>query len=491
MSDSGRERPNILWIGVDAMRYDTPGCNGNLICRTENIDRLAGRGVSFDRAYCSTALCSPSRTSMLTGQHAFTHGMITNCDMYHNPVSELPHPEMLLHGRLQKLGYRCGFVGKWHLEASRGPVDYGFEGMNVLDNSGFHRSPEFLEYLDQNGLAYDLTEPIYFDPDRKALLAGVWNGPVESTPAHYLTNRTLEKMEEFAGADGPFFLTCQFWAPHQPYLPSREYAGRHDRKMIEPWNNYEDDWQGKPVSVGRTREDFYRALPQDWSGWREVVGSYYDFTTMIDAEIGRMVARLEELDLARNTVIVFTTDHGDMAGSHGGMTDKGFMYEETHHIPLIICGPGPGAGGQRSDALVYNMDIFPTLLDLLGIADASLAGRSFLPILRGQELFEPREELWLEFHGIRFLYSQRGIVTRDGWKYIFTPGDRDEVYNLNEDPGELVNLLNVAEHADKVEELRDRMIRCAAAANDPLDRAIAKFFGHWLGPGNMPEPSMF
>jgi arylsulfatase A-like enzyme len=127
----------------------------------------------------------------------------------------------------------------------------------------------------------------------------------------------------------------------------------------------------------------------------------------------------------------------------------------------------------------------------LGIGDDSLDGRSLLPNLRGEKLAQSREEIFLEFHGIRFLYSQRAVVTRDGWKYIFTPGDQDEAYNLNEDPGELVNLLGIAEHADKIEELRDRMMRCAIATDDPLERGISKFFGHWRPPGERSEPSMF
>jgi len=499
LSNTVCQKPNVLWIGVDSIRYDALACNGNTVCQTPNLDRLAARGVSFDRAYCPVSICSPARTSMMTGKHAFTHGIITNCDMYHNPVSELPDPDMLLHTRIQKLGYRCGWIGKWHLETKKGPADYGFEGMNVLKNANFHQSPEFQAYLAENDLSYDITEPVYFDVDQKALLAGVWNGPVESTPAHYLTNRAIEQMEAFAGSDAPFFLTCQFWGPHQPYVPSIEYAGYHDRNAIEPWINFEDDWAGKPASVRRTHEDFYRALPKDWepvlegspAGWRGVVGSYYDYIRMYDAEIGRMLDRLEALGLDKNTVIVFTSDHGDMTGSHGGMNDKGYMYEEAHRVPLIIAHAGSSPAASRSDELVYNMDIFPTLLDMLGIGDDSLDGRSLLPNLRGEKLAQSREEIFLEFHGIRFLYSQRAVVTRDGWKYIFTPGDQDEVYNLNEDPGELVNLLGIAEHADKIEELRDRMMRCAIATDDPLERGISKFFGHWRPPGERSEPSMF
>ena len=109
---SNAARPNILWIGVDQLRYDTPGCNGNPLCQTPNIDRLAREGVNFSNAYATCCMCSPARASMFTGQFAFTHGMGTNCDLYHALASELPRPESLLHHRLIKLGYRCGLDRK-------------------------------------------------------------------------------------------------------------------------------------------------------------------------------------------------------------------------------------------------------------------------------------------------------------------------------------------------------------------------------------------
>jgi len=151
---SGAAKPNVLWIGVDQMRYDTPGCNGNPVCQTPNIDRLAREGVNFTNAYTTCCMCSPARASMFTGQFAFTHGMGTNCDLYHALASELPHPESLLHHRLIKLGYRCGFAGKWHVGTKMGAVDHGFEGMNLPGYGDVRRSPGFRKYLKDSGLSY-------------------------------------------------------------------------------------------------------------------------------------------------------------------------------------------------------------------------------------------------------------------------------------------------------------------------------------------------
>ncbi|MFW5894011.1 MAG: sulfatase-like hydrolase/transferase [Verrucomicrobiota bacterium] len=476
-------RPNILWIGMDQIRYDTPACNGNPVCRTPNLDRIAARGVSFDRAYTPSTLCTPARASMLTGQFAFHHGLITNCDLYHAPVAELPRPDELLHHRLHQAGYRCGFVGKSHIGTEKGPRDYGFEGFSPPGYGDIRNQPRYRQHLAEHKLAYTIRDRIYANPDDTTCLAGIWDGPAESTPAAFLAEETMGLLDEYAACSQPFFLTCQFWGPHQAHLPSREFAGMHDREAIAPWPNFADEWQGKPEMVKRVHRDFYRARPSGWEQWREVVGLYYDFTAMIDAQLGRILDRLEALGLADNTIVVFTTDHGDMTGSHGGMIDKGYPYEEAHHIPLIVAWPGQIKGGRRTDAMVYNMDIFPTLLEAAGLNVPELDGQSFLEALHGRETDGGRNQLYLEFHGLRFLYSQRGIITDDNWKYIFTPGDRDEVYDLNTDPAELVNLIDAPDCAERVNGLRQRLMAAAAAAHDPLTPCIWKYFGDWQPPG--------
>lgn len=476
---SGNARPNVLWIGVDQMRADTPAYAGNPVCQTPHLDRLASESVSFTRAYAPSSLCTPSRASMLTGQYAFNHGMGTNCDMYHALASELPHPEQLLHRRLQDVGYRCGFAGKWHVGTELGPADYGFEGLSLPGYGDLKKDPGFQRYLRENDLAYGpLIDPIYGNPGEKTLLAGRWNGPLESTPTHYLASYTIDLLEAFAADEQPFFLTCQFWAPHPPYLPSPEFAGRHDRAAIPSWINFDDDYAGKPESVKRFRPNFYRQLPEEWAGWREIVGLYYDYTALVDAEIGRILDRLDQLGLTEDTIVIFTSDHGDMTGSHGGLFDKGFMYEEAHRVPLLVRWPAGSDSGTTCDALVYNMDLFPTILDILGQADEGLDGQSLLPLLQKPDS-HGRESIYLEFHGIRYLYSQRALIARDGLKYIFTPGDHDEVYDLHTDPGELRNVVDEPAYQERIHDLRQRLMQKSAEVGDPIQDYVAKIFGNW------------
>ena len=473
------DRPNILWIGTDQLRFDALRCNGNPVCQTPVLDRLASQGVNFTRAYTTCCLCTPARASMFTGRFAFKHGMGSNCDMYHSLARELPDPSMLLHPRLAKLGYRCAFVGKWHVGAQKGPKDYGFEGMSLPGYGDIVHDPGYHQYLKAKGLSYGaVRRPIFGNPGGKTLLGGVWDGPTESTTAYYLADYTIELLDKYATNGQPFIITCQFWGPHPPYLPSPEFAGKHNREAIKPWPNFKDDLKGKPASVRRFRTAFYRMMPKDWDGWRELVGLYYDYLCMIDQQIGRIVNRLDQLGLADNTIVILTADHGDMAGSHG-LFDKGYMYQEAFRIPLIVRWPARCRSARVCDALVYNMDVFPTLLDAVGQGDPTLDGKSFLNALEGKPLPESRDAIFLEFHGIRYLLSQRAVVTRDGYKYIFNAGDFDECYDLNKDPAELHNVIEESQYQAIVVRLRDRLKEAAAQSRDPIQDDIAKMFGDW------------
>jgi choline-sulfatase len=486
--------PNILWIGVDQMRADMLV---DPFVQTPNLDRLRARSTMFGRAYSPSSLCTPARGSMLTGRFAFTHGMGTNCDMYHSLASELPKPEQLLHTRLQEQGYRTGFTGKWHVGTELGPADYGFEGMSIPGYGDLRQDAGFQHYLEENNLSYGpIKNAIFANPGQQALQAGEWNGPLESTPTHYLTNYTLDLLDDMAGTradDGqPFFLTCQYWAPHGPHLPSPEFVGLHDRDAIPQPDNWPDDYAGKPRRYGRLTSSFYADLPQEWAGWQQVKGLAYDHATMVDFEIGRLLDRLDELGLTEETLIVFTSDHGDMQGSHG-LQDKGYMYEEAHRVPLMVCLPGQRSSGER-DQLVYNMDIFPTILDLTGQnADDELDGQSLLPYLTATGAEQPgRDQLYLEFHGIRYLRTERALVTRAGLKYIFNPADDDELYDLKEDPAEMDNLLADKNPPYGAEEVQQRLIDVARSYNDPVQECIAKWFGQWTNKsGQIDVSSMY
>lgn len=480
--------PSVLWIGVDQMRADTPGFAGNSVCRTPNLDALAERSVVFDRAYAPASQCTPSRASMFTGLYAFHHGMGNNCDMYDALARELPRPEQFLPARLDRVGYRRGYAGKWHVGSSRGPVDFGFEGMSLPGYGDLKVDPGFRSYLRGRALSYGpVRDPIYGNPGT-TLLGGGWGGAAQTSPTRYLTDVGIELLDNFAHDERPFFLTLQYWAPHPPYLPPEEYLGLHDRSALVPPENLEDDLRRKPAGLLRFRRDFYRTLPETWDeGWRELQGLSYDYTAFVDHEIGRLLGHLRELGLERDTIVVFTSDHGDMNGAHG-LFDKGFPYEEAHRVPLTIAWPQRWRPGRRSE-LVSNMDIMPTLLDVIDEVPGGLDGRSLLPLLRGGDA-PWREHLLLEAHGMRSLQSQRVLVSDDGWKYVFTPADEDEVYDLGRDRAELHNLLGDPSMQGHVERLRAMLLDACRAHRDPLTEYVARLFGDWSNRSGQPDASI-
>jgi arylsulfatase A-like enzyme len=471
--------PNILWIGLDQIRFDTPGVNGSTICKTPHIDRLAGEGVNFTRAYTTCSLCSPARASMFTGQYAFRHGMGTNCDMYHSLSAELAHPEDLLHTSFQRAGYSVGYAGKWHVGTNLGPADFGYEGMSLPGYGNIVNQEIFKGYLQENDLHYTIDSKTYANPDKQTLLGGRWNGPVESTPTHYVANYSMDLMDQYVERDQPFFMNCQFWGPHGPHLPCDGFYGMHDRESILPWSNWDDDLTGKPGRIERESNDFYRNHPRTWDECRELVGLYYDTAAMVDYQIGRLLDYLKDRGLTDNTIVILSTDHGDMTGSHGGQLDKGMLYQEAQHIPMILSWPGKIDTGEN-DTLAMNMDIVPTLMDFADIPiPDGLDGISLKAAVTDKENYSGRKEIYLEFHGLRFLYSQRAIVTDDNWKYIFTPGDKDELYDLNSDSAEMYNLIDTSEWIGKKQELQERIRITSARFNDPLRDCISKFFGIW------------
>ncbi|MCA1439319.1 sulfatase-like hydrolase/transferase [Ensifer sp. IC4062] len=306
------------------------------------------------------------------------------------------------------------------------------------------------------------------------MAAGRWGGPQASTPCHYLTDQIIDMLQDLKGGSGPFFAMVQYWDPHGPHLISDDFHGVTDRTKINPWSNFSDDLSGKPRRVKRERDDFYRNHPSTEEELVAYIGYYCDHVAMLDYEIGRLLDYVDHSGLAEETLVVFTSDHGDITGAHGGLIDKGLPYGEAMRVPLVFSHPSLQSG--KRDGLALNMDILPTALSLLGVSYAPRQAED-----RSAQVLETsqqgRDYLLAEYHGLRFLYSQRIIVSRDNFKYIFSPGDMDELYDLDCDPGEMHNLAAEAGYADVLSRMRSVLID--ETYQDPLRDCVAKFNGEW------------
>jgi arylsulfatase A-like enzyme len=371
-------------------------------------------------------------------------------------------------------------VGKWHCGEDKLPSDFGFEGMDVPGYGNCKKTPEYRAYLRHRNLVPGEIVPLGTGWRNNLLLNGMTTGPVEASVPYFLAEYTIDMISRYQREESPFLLFCNFWGPHAPYLPTEPYASMYDPKEIPPWGNFYDDLAGKPNAHRRYRDAFLGEGNElrGWEEWSTWVAKYFGSVTMIDAQIGRILDALEDLGLAEDTVVLFTADHGDHIGAHGGIHDKNaMMYQDTYHIPFIARIPG-SQGGCLVDRPITNMDITPTLYDLAGIApDRALDGRSLAPLLSDKKGTAWEEDVMCVYNGHHFAYQSR-MVTDGRTKYVFNAPEIDEFYDLVRDPWEMHNLIDDETYSSEIDHKRSRLIQWAERVGDPLADWIGNLHGH-------------
>lgn len=468
---------------TDQQRWDMLHATAGGPCESPGLDRLAGRGVSFTNAHTVCALCTPARASIFTGVYPHTHGLINNCDMFSLVHRNLPHREMFLHPLLAKQGYSLGYFGKWHIDSDFTPMDEGFEGVSVpayglSPAPGYDFGPTpmrgYEEHLRKRGLKVPAFHPTV-TTDRGIVAAGYIDDPVEATVPYFLTEKTIEFVRREAKAGKPFFATLQFWGPHEISKPTRFYLDRYSPESIPLWGSYGDDLAGRPYQYLRHRDEFecwYHGVSRlGEAGWRRAIASYFAHSTMIDVQIARLLDELASLGIEENTVIAYCSDHGNYSGARGGLFDKGVaMFEDIYHIPMFFSWPGV-TSARTQDQLVSHIDIMPTFLEIAGATlPKNLHGQSLVPILQDPGS-AGRDAFIAENHGTYYLHDQRMVVS-GGYKYVFTPYDRDELYDLKGDPYELHNLIDDAGLRETRARLRRRLFELASSNGDPLAQVV-------------------
>ena len=469
------DRPlNCLTILTDQQRYDTLSCSGAPVCRTPHLDRLATEGVRFTHAYTNTAICTAERASVLTGLEPHKHGMLANTERNVGYPEELPAGLVPFTRCLTEAGYRAALVGKWHLGRERGPEAYGIEGTHFPGWGAPVDHPEYLAYLDAHGLPRwsirDEHRGVFPNGRDALLMAAIYEGPVEGTYPYFLAERAIAALREYAAGERPFHLSLHFFGPHLPYIVPRAYAEMYDPSSVTRSPSMAETFAGKPrVQEAYSRHWAFDTYP--WEEWQRITAMYWGYVTLIDEQIGRVLSALEELGLAGETAVFFSTDHAGFVGAHR-LCDKGpMMYDDIYHIPFLARLPG-GARGAVCDAFVTLLDLAPTALALAGLAaPAAMDGRSLLPLLRGERPADWPEEVYFQFHGHHFPYPQRGIRTR-AHKLVVNPADVDELYDLTQDPYELVNCAEVPAYRDVRRDLTRRLYRHLEEKGDN--------FRHWM-----------
>jgi arylsulfatase A-like enzyme len=453
-SGSGPGKPNVLLITADQLRYDCVGYSGVYPVRTPNLDALAAQGAAFSHAYSVLPVCSPARQSLLHGRRPETFGALWN---YSGalPIAALKPDAYTWTRTLAESGYASAYLGKWGVNPHHDATAFGYD--SVVEEAAYRTmiADRYPEVSYTNGF-FGETNPL----------------PLESSETHWFAERAIETMERLHSVGRPWHMALHFSEPHLPCRPSERFAEMYDPADIPEWTGFRETFEAKPY-IQRQQLYSWGIEHYSWADWAPVVARYYGIISQLDEAVGMVLAALAKLDADRNTIVIFTADHGDMCGSHRMMDKHYILYDDVVRVPLIIRLPDMSQRGRVCDSFVYNfLDLPPTLLELLGIGSfdpGHLQGRSLVPFLTDSGDPSPwREFVVSTYNGQQFgLYTQRMIRTKR-WKYIWNATDIDEFYDLHADPAELVNRIDKPEHSAVVKELRSRLYEQLTSDGDAI-----------------------
>ena len=465
---------NILFIQTDQQRRDSLPCYGNGVVRAPNVQRLAEEGIVFENAFTPVPLCAPARASLLTGRWPIHHGILFNCESGCAAGKDFLGPVRGFGQRLRAAGYDCRHIGKWHIGTTFTPADAGFEGVYYPGYGYPQDHPHYLEYLRGVGVSgFVLGERFHgrcADGSPGPLLAAVQEGGVEASVPHYLAEQTIGALREAAAAGREFFIACNFWGPHAPYILPEQYMHLYDAAEVPAGTWAGGDLAGKPA-ICRDYARYWGVADFGPDEWSRLVRACWGYVSLIDSEIGRMLATLDELGLAGETAVIFTTDHGGMVGAHGLMDKGPFPYDPLCRIPLIVRLPGRAGAGRRREEIVYNMDLMPTFLELAGAeVPDGVDSASLVPLWSGREGdFPRREAAFCECHGHQVPAFSRMVRTHR-MKYVFNAAGPDELYDLAADPLERENLIDDPSRRGELKDMRERLREHLSRQGDPVLR---------------------
>ncbi len=470
---AAHRKPNLVLFLPDQQRADTIACYGGARVHAPNLNKLASESVIFERTYVTHPVCTPSRSSLMTGTWPHTNGCTRNSVPLDRRFRVFPE-------LMEDRDYRAAYIGKWHL-GEEGPIGRGFEEWVSTDDHG-----DYTNFLVSNGIAPDRQNGRFSE-------VAISNLPIELSRPKFLEKRACEFIEKHQR--DPFILVVGFVEPHSPYngplndehpldqIALDATATRPESDDIPLRYRLMREWQQAEAVLDRERlptQLFFGVTPEEY---RSIKQRYLGLVTLVDQSIGAILACLERFGLTENTIIVHTSDHGDSLGAHH-LFGKETMFEEATRVPLLVRLPGQRAS-KTVPHPVSHIDFVPTLLDLLGQPNhPQCAGKSLLPLIT--EEASEGENVFLEWAPNRTKVkkgtklarrrlvkraveeSTRTIVTPDGWKLCLRDKDLNELYNQKDDPLEMRNLYADRQYASVISRLAEEIHRWQESANDNL-----------------------
>ncbi len=468
--------PNILFIMADDHAAHAIGAYGSRVNRTPHIDRIASEGMRFDNCFCTNAICTPSRAVILTGTHSHVNGVTTLRTPLDNRLTMFP-------GLLQANGYQTAIFGKWHLGEGPDHCPAGFDDWAVLPGHGAYFNSDF----------------IFKGPD------GGDQRPVPGYITDVITDLSLDWLRR-RDRDRPFCLLTHHKAPHRQWLSDETHAPMYCNETMPEPDNLQDDYRNRAfaaeaaamrVGMHMTQSDIQAEinlrLPESevraWT-YQRYIKAYLRVVASIDDNVGRMLDYLDAEGLTENTVVIYTSDQGFFLGDHGWF-DKRFMYEESLRMPFLLRYPREVAPGSVNRDMVSNVDFAPLFTDLSGAqTPAAFQGRSLRPLLHGQTPADWRQSLYYRYwmnrgdhnvaahYGIRTLqhkliyyyYDGLGLPGTHGGDYgaytLEGHAPEWELFDLERDPREMMNVADDPAYAEIRRELTDELYRLQAELGD-------------------------
>jgi arylsulfatase A-like enzyme len=450
------QRPNIIFIITDQQRFDTIAALGFPFMETPNMDRLVNEGVTFTNCFITAASCAPARASLFTGYYPHTTGILKNADLWRRSWIE----------QLAKSGYRCINIGKMHSYPYDTPL--GFHERYVVENKDRYLEERF--YFDEWDKAIRIRghvkqqRELYRQRDdyRDALGAFDWNLPEDLHSDMFVGEMACWWLESKPVTE-PLFMEIGFPGPHPPYDPIPRYTESYLKKELPllPVSQQELDLQPEPFKILRQHNQevdhdsvVLELNPTEQQRHRQRA-YYLANVTMIDEKIGKILQTLETKGYLENSIVIFTSDHGDCLTDHGH-SQKWTMYDTITKMPLVVWSPGRFAQGKRIDGLCQQMDIGPAILEMAQAeVPQGLEAKSLLPAIESKP-WSPRDFVYAE-------QAQDGILTgtqfmtmirSTDWKLVhFLDEPWGQLFDLKNDPNEVDNLWDHADHIEKKREL--------------------------------------
>ena len=446
------ERPNILVFMTDQQQGQV--IHPDHPCQTPNIDRIIDDGVLFTSHYTQTAHCCPSRASFHTGHYPTRHGVWNNILTDTRLTDGLNDGIRCFSEDLGENGYDLAFAGKWHVSGVENPADRGWEELLVTARANPH----------PDNRCQGIIEQVSEQPEDEAREPGmIWRpgwvhrkiygsvpdgGPkgYENVGDYKMVQSAMEHLPKLAERGEPWMLYCGPNGPHDPFVVPEKFATMYDPDEIELPESFYDTLEDKPRVYQRMRQMYWGQLSE--REVRESIAHYWGFCTMLDAMFGELVEVLEATGQMDDTIIIYTSDHGDYCGAHGLYCKGVPAFREAYHVPLAIkWANGIESPGRVVDDFTCQADMAQTFREIAGCEppEEGMPGRSILPLLRDERPNDWREEMHWQFNGVEVYYTQRAVFTKD-WKYVYNAYDFDELYDLRSDPHEMVNLAAPCRH---------------------------------------------